>query len=268
MDIPALKQCRKCDAPKPATLEYFYRKKTCKDGLTTLCKVHSNENHTTYVQNNREHIRAYKKKVFKKNRDHILTQQRTLRQLNLAHYRHLAKLQYIKHRLVRLFKQRIYYWSHREERLAYARTYQVTHGDMLRRKDRARWITRPPEQKVFRFKDWAKRNPEAYKECQRKWRAAHPDTIRRWNTTARAKRRLATFVDHVDHEYIAERDNWRCHLCKKKVTRKTWSIDHHFPVGIPGGIHGRQYVSLAHQRCNSRRGAGRPGFPAQLRLLP
>jgi hypothetical protein len=268
MDIPAEKQCPKCDAPKPATPEFFYRKKTCKDGLMTLCKVHSNERHTAYVQKNRARVRAINKKSRVKHLDeiHIRAKERYWSDPDKA--RASNKENYLKHRLSRIFNQRIYYWSHRDERLAYAKQYRVTNGDALRLKDKIRWVTRPPEQKKFRFNEWAKRNPEAYKECQRKWRAAHPEIIRRWNTAARAKRRLATFIDTVDHEYIAERDNWRCHICKKKVTRRNWSIDHHFPVGKPGGIHGRQYVSLAHQRCNSQRGAGRPGFPAQLRLLP
>ncbi len=62
---------------------------------------------------------------------------------------------------------------------------------------------------------------------------------------------------------IAERDNWRCHLCRKKVTRNNWSIDHLVPIAA-GGEHVRSNVAIAHHLCNSlRRDVG----PAQLRLV-
>lgn len=62
---------------------------------------------------------------------------------------------------------------------------------------------------------------------------------------------------------LAERDVWRCHICTKRVTRKTWSADHLIPLSL-GGPHTWANVALAHRRCNSSRGAGR--LPAQLRL--
>jgi HNH endonuclease len=62
---------------------------------------------------------------------------------------------------------------------------------------------------------------------------------------------------------IAVRDSWRCHLCHRKVSRKTWSIDHLIPVS-QGGDHTRMNVALAHRDCNARRGAT---GPAQLLLL-
>lgn len=69
---------------------------------------------------------------------------------------------------------------------------------------------------------------------------------------------------------IAERDNWRCHICGGKVPDRKYAardkdptIDHLIPVA-DGGEHTRQNVALAHNRCNwerSNEGA------AQLRLV-
>jgi hypothetical protein len=69
---------------------------------------------------------------------------------------------------------------------------------------------------------------------------------------------------------IAERDNWRCQLCHRKINRKLkWphpmspSLDHILPLSL-GGKHEPENVQLAHIRCNSLKGAGGTD---QLRLI-
>lgn len=66
-------------------------------------------------------------------------------------------------------------------------------------------------------------------------------------------------------EEIAKRDQWRCHICGKKVRPADLSIDHLIPI-VAGGPHTRANVSLAHRRCNSKRHTGQT-IPAQLRLV-
>jgi hypothetical protein len=63
---------------------------------------------------------------------------------------------------------------------------------------------------------------------------------------------------------IAERDGWRCHLCKKIVNVTAMSIDHLIPR-IAGGTNDPQNLALAHIHCNKIRGVNR--LPAQLRLF-
>lgn len=65
--------------------------------------------------------------------------------------------------------------------------------------------------------------------------------------------------------YIAERDKWKCHICRKRVSpERKWphplspSLDHLVPVS-KGGIHDPSNVRLAHSRCNiakNDRGSG------------
>ncbi len=70
---------------------------------------------------------------------------------------------------------------------------------------------------------------------------------------------------------IAERDNWICHLCKRKVTKRelpkghprSATIDHLIPVSADGDDV-RANVALAHWSCNSARS---DRGPAQLRLM-
>lgn len=69
---------------------------------------------------------------------------------------------------------------------------------------------------------------------------------------------------------VAERDGWRCHICKRSVPDREYkarkldpTIDHLVPVS-EGGTHSLDNVALAHNRCNWGRGTG---GEVQLRLV-
>jgi 5-methylcytosine-specific restriction endonuclease McrA len=86
---------------------------------------------------------------------------------------------------------------------------------------------------------------------------------RRRDKKTRSKRiRDGASRESIDLAKIAERDGWRCHICKRKVTRRTWSLDHLIPLS-DGGPHTHANVALAHRLCNAKRGAH---GAAQLRL--
>lgn len=100
-----------------------------------------------------------------------------------------------------------------------------------------------------------------------KWKLEHPQQYKLTNARGKLRRRSRekNFIfEEIDLEVLAIRDNWICHICGKKVTRKNWSRDHLIPV-IYGGHHTWDNIALAHRRCNSLRGAGK--LPAQLRLF-
>lgn len=68
-------------------------------------------------------------------------------------------------------------------------------------------------------------------------------------------------ADRFTLREIAERDGWRCHICRKRVGKsyhpnhqRAGSIDHLIPVS-EGGTHTLDNVALAHRICNSIRGA-------------
>jgi len=79
----------------------------------------------------------------------------------------------------------------------------------------------------------------------------------------RRRLRIGTPAETITIQEIGERDSWRCHLCRRRVSRRTASLDHLIPIAA-GGPHTRTNVALAHRRCNTRRGAR--GL-AQLRLI-
>jgi 5-methylcytosine-specific restriction endonuclease McrA len=77
------------------------------------------------------------------------------------------------------------------------------------------------------------------------------------------RQRKAKVREAINVRDLAERDGWRCHLCKGKVTQSNWSIDHLIPLSA-GGDHVYLNVALAHANCNKRRGHR---GPAQLLLV-
>ena len=95
-------------------------------------------------------------------------------------------------------------------------------------------------------------------------RCAHRADHRACRHRERARKHDGRAYEPVTLLQIAKRDNWRCHICRKRVTRTTWSLDHLVPLSV-GGTHTRDNLALAHHRCNTLRGVDR--LPAQLLLI-
>lgn len=77
----------------------------------------------------------------------------------------------------------------------------------------------------------------------------------------RKMRQREAYVEDVIPTVVFDRDKWRCHLCKKRVSRKlAWpdpmsvSLDHVIPLAH-GGEHSYANTRCAHLRCNIIKGA-------------
>lgn len=90
-----------------------------------------------------------------------------------------------------------------------------------------------------------------------------PGCGRRFHKRLRRARLKGARVERVGLAEIAERDGWRCHLCRRRVRPSQATLDHLIPLAR-GGDHSEANVALAHWVCNVRRGVDR--HPAQLRL--
>lgn len=95
-----------------------------------------------------------------------------------------------------------------------------------------------------------------------KWRAA---------VDRRSARLAHAYIEDIDVRVLADRDQWRCHICGYKVPRKAThpnpksaSIDHLVPVS-EGGEHSYRNTALAHLRCNLAKNVKAIG--EQLRLI-
>lgn len=79
----------------------------------------------------------------------------------------------------------------------------------------------------------------------------HHRRLHRWTRSKRI--RSCADRDPIGLPSLAKRDGWKCHICRKTVTRRDWSIDHLVPLS-EGGVHKWENVKLAHFRCNTKRG--------------
>lgn len=140
------------------------------------------------------------------------------------------------------------------------------------------------EYKRQNCREWRRRNREHVAEYKRQ-RLLNPETRKAerkaanirgrryyannkekcFDHAARRRARIkGAYEEKVDRLAIAERDNWTCHICGKKVSRKDMSLDHLIPIA-KGGKHCASNVKLAHLQCNRQRGTGK--IPAQLLLF-
>lgn len=89
----------------------------------------------------------------------------------------------------------------------------------------------------------------------------------------RRRGRLAeAFVEDVDKGVVAQRDRWRCQLCRRKVDGAlpwphplSWSLDHVIPI-VQGGEHSYANTQLTHLICNLKKHATIRA-PQQLALI-
>jgi hypothetical protein len=134
-----------------------------------------------------------------------------------------------------------------------------------------------------RAREWKQSNiPRKHRKGTCRWCQAECETFtcvpcKEKNRSA-ARRKTRKRLEGVEWEHytpaeIAERDGWRCQLCRKPVNRrKRWpdplsaSIDHIVPI-TKGGTDVRANVQLAHLRCNISKGNRLRPDGEQLRLL-
>jgi 5-methylcytosine-specific restriction endonuclease McrA len=73
-------------------------------------------------------------------------------------------------------------------------------------------------------------------------------------------RKRGAYVEQVIPSEVFERDKWRCHICRRKLSSATkWphprrpSIDHLVPLSL-GGLHEKSNVKTACFSCNASKG--------------
>lgn len=107
-------------------------------------------------------------------------------------------------------------------------------------------------------------NPEAHVAKVMAWRQKNREKCADTEARRRARIRCAPEIESIDRLEIYDRDGGRCHICGKKVSARSFHLDHLVPIS-KGGTHTRANVRIAHAFCNQSRNAGR--LPAQLLLV-
>ena len=141
----------------------------------------------------------------------------------------------------------------------------------------------------IRKRAWQKANPQKCCDSRKRYYQRHPDRVKAYNQSQKGRARdkryyrrnyqkcyamvmlrkarllKAPIVEKIDRISIYERDQGICHICKHRVSKMKFTLDHLIPLSKQGN-HTAINLATAHRSCNSRRKDGR--LPAQLRLLP
>lgn len=80
------------------------------------------------------------------------------------------------------------------------------------------------------------------------------DAARSATRAARMRVLVDGVVERIPRAYIIERDNSRCHLCRKKCKPSEIHLDHVIPLS-KGGTHTLENLRVAHAKCNIAKGA-------------
>jgi 5-methylcytosine-specific restriction endonuclease McrA len=173
-------------------------------------------------------------------------------------------------RTAKQLSQRRYYLSHRDALTEKARVWWELHPERRKRKDplyiacytkcnrkkKHEYYIKNRATIIASHSIWSRNNRAKCARNQRAYLASNPQARAR-HAEVEARRRAQKLngreIEVFSHLEIAQRDNWRCHMCGRKVTQRTWSIDHLIPLS-KGGNHTRRNVALAHFKCNASRG--------------
>lgn len=158
---------------------------------------------------------------------------------------------------------RKHYLVHQEEIKERARAYRQKHLDECREREKA-YGNANAEKRYERTQAWAQAHPEAVRGSRIKYKVTHTKEAREIKHRRRA-REYQAFVERVDPKSVYARDKGICGICKKKVDKVTYQLDHILPISR-GGEHSYRNVQIAHALCNQRKNRYAT-IPQQLRLV-
>lgn len=237
------KQCSRCGTLK--AIGDFYRRGA--NGVRSRCKVCESD-----LQRERQNRPVFYKEQYASSDGKVLARLQAWRAANPDKVRQQQQ---------RAFER------NREACLRRSREWKLENPERVRKYRHQRYWSDPEaarQEVTTRRRDDPERAAEIQARSYRKNYAKNKPKYVARNKERQALLRGGTRGDLISLPKLAERDGWRCHLCGGKVTKATWSMDHLIPVS-QGGAHSWENVSLAHLRCNQKRGTSR--LPAQLRLL-
>lgn len=258
-----LKRCSKCKQEKPATTEYFTRKKRMSDGLNGWCKQCGRDNYQKYMITDGDERR-------RRNRE------------NAQKYRSEDPEKF---RKISRDNGRLYRLRHPEKARAVAvvasRKYRAKNPDKVRLSN-ARWAALHPGAASERAIRWRRQNPERFRQYRRQYWVTNSERIKaklradrfinREKYIARESRRRSRKRNaegkHTAHDIMVQygRQRGKCYYCGCKMGKK-YHVDHVIPL-VRGGGNGPENIVIACPHCNMSKGSKLPHeWPKGSRLL-
>jgi 5-methylcytosine-specific restriction endonuclease McrA len=232
MDEIASFTCHRCLQDWPLTTEFFHKRTAYKTGFAYCCKRCQKEYSATY---------------YAKHSNRIINRVGNYKKQHREQYRRYAQK---------------YYRTHKEQHTKLTKVWKNANKDKCRFWAK-RWKQNNPQRYRDGYNDWKKRNPQKVKEIFDRYRKNNPEKMieRNHQATIDARERKLNGVTAIG---IYERDGGKCHLCHRRVSRRSFTLDHIIPRS-KGGPGSWENLAVAHLRCNVKRGVDR--LPAQYRLF-
>lgn len=246
-----VKQCTVCKEWKPATINYFSRRSSQKDGLNYSCKECNRKNALQWAEENRERKRQKDREYYRSSQERHKENSRRWRKLNPERKRENDQ----KWRDINREKERR---RHQE--------YARLNPEAIRASSRKKYLIH--KERITQYnRQWRVSNRDKAAFYSRKYRATNPDKVRA-NTMLRRTRKLNAPGHHTEkdigHQYKSQKG--RCYYCKCKVG-KTYHVDHVVPLSR-GGSNGPENIVIACPTCNQQKSAKMPHeWPQGNRLL-
>lgn len=229
------KICTKCGRQLPISTEYFKKNKTCKYGLSSVCKECQKKLDKQYRDANKNHIKEYLKQWAKNNNDHLK--------------------KYRKHWYE---ENKEYYIQYYEENIEHIKQYRKDKTEHIAEYNKE-WAENNKDYRKEYFRKYYEKNKENYQyyqnskincylEYKRKWKVENKELV---NNNTQKRRTLkkslpATFTVEQWEHTKAEFD-FKCCYCGKKEFPLVQ--DHFIPLSKGGGYESNNIVPAC-SNCN------------------
>lgn len=225
-----MKICSKCKILKSKS--EFFKDAAHKDGLRSSCKECSAKLSRDLYRRNGDKYRVRRKEYYQENIDKEIEYARQYRKNNPEKVRDSTKKYIENHPDAVKESRKRSNERRRGQRHEYHSKYYLEHKEYFAEKT----------------KRWKKDNPGYFLAYRRKNREHSREKVN--NRRARIR---GVLVENVSRDKVYERDGGRCHLCRKKVSRQRWHLDHIVPLAL-GGEHSYKNVAVACPECNYKKG--------------
>lgn len=221
------KTCGKCGSNLPATIEFWYKNKTKRDGLSTWCKECDKIKTAEYRKDNHDKALEATRNWRKNNPDHVKEYTQTYREDNVESIRE---------------QERNYWKQNPEKKRAKDTRYRKLH----------------PEKVLMNAKRWRQEHPEEARKIQKTWDDKHPENIRAKARRRRVKKLEADgghTIQDIYELYLMQ--NEKCYHCGCDISQY-YEEDHWIPLDR-GGSDWISNIRLLCMRCNRSKSNKLPG---------
>lgn len=259
-----MKTCTKCAQEK--SLTEFHKHKNGKFGVRSVC-IDCNKK---YVENNRDHGRAYQKEYAEKNREKIriarhenyvankekvAEQAKAWREANAERVTETRRQHYQRNKDRTLAQSVAWRLSNPEKFREATLKYRERNQEKLVEYHKSRYLERKDLYAEMGAR-WYAENKERKNKSASEWKKSNLDKIREYNNRRRAMR-VAAGDDYTAGEAAAilESQGHVCanSLCKADLTRAKKHLDHKTPL-VRGGSNGSGNLQWLCRTCNLSKG--------------